>query len=335
MHVSSPYSSRLRSTSRSDTSISSSEWVDARRFLLKLLLFALPCLIYPLFIYVVDPFNFLNPHSPVSNEAKQRTAAKLNPFFWKMNLFAKKPAANILLGDSTIRSLRPEKIQELTGEEYFNFAYGGGTLKEAANTFWFAAQSIKLRRVYIGINLIHYNDAAYDDRTGFFIRMQQRPANYFFDRTVLQSALYATYSELTRTDPEIGVPHINRETGWRETLESNARVYRDFTYPTKYRQELMKIVQYCKEHEIEVFFLILPSHVDLQRLRNEYKLEQTRDQIKRELSEMAPVYDFDFENELTSNQNNFKDPIHYTDQVGDLLVYEIWGGHLQHGRKLP
>lgn len=290
---------------------------------------------YPLFIYVVDPFNFLNPHSPVSNEAKLRTAAKLNPFFWKMNLFMKKPVANILIGDSPILSLRPQKIQELTGEEYFNFAYGGGTIREAANTFWFAAQSARLRKVYIGINLIHYNDAAYDDRTGFFLRMQQRPASYFFDRTVLQSALYASYSAMTQTDPEIGVPRINRETGWSETLSSNAKVYRDFKYPAKYRQELMKIVRYCKEHEIEVFFLILPSHVDLQRLAGEYRLEQTREQIKRELSEMAPVYDFDYESELTTNKDNFKDPIHFREQVGDLLVQEIWGGNLQHGRKLP
>lgn len=283
---------------------------------------------------MVDPFNFLNPHSPVSNEAKLRTAAKLNPFFWKMNLFTKKPVANILIGDSPVLTLRPEKIQELTGEEYFNFAYGGGTIREAANTFWFATQSVKLRKVYIGINLIHYNDAAYDDRTGFFLRMQQRPASYFLNRTVLQSALYATYSEMTHTDPAIGVPRINRETGWQETLASNAKVYRDFKYPAKYKQELMKIVRYCKEHGIEVFFLILPSHVDLQRLAGDYRLEQTREQIKLELSEMAPVYDFDYENELTINKDNFKDPIHFKEQVGDLLVQEIWGGQLQHGRKL-
>lgn len=252
-----------------------------------------------------------------------------------MNLFSKKPVANILLGDSPVLSLRPDKIQEVTGEEYFDFAYGGGTIKEAIDTFWFATQFIKLRKVYIGINLIHYNDAAYEERTESFIKIQRRPATYFFDRTVLQSALYATYNELTRIDPQIGVPHIDRETGWQETLRSNARVYRDFIYPTKYRQELIKIVQYCKEHEIEVFFLILPMHVDLQRVANEYKLGNAREQIKRELSMMAPVYDFDYENELTANKDNFKDPIHFTDQVGDLLVYEIWGGKLQHGRRYP
>lgn len=308
----------------------------ARRFLAKLLLFALPLFVlYPLFIYVADPFNFLNPYSPVSNEAKLRTSAKLNPFFWKMNLFMKKPAANILLGDSPVLNLRQKKIQELTGEEYFNFAYGGGTIKEAADTFWFAAQSLKLRKVYIGINLIHYNDAAFEQRTETFRRIEQSPATYFFDRTVLQSALYSTYSELTQTDPAIGVPRISRERGWRETLGSNARVYRDFIYPAKYRQELMKIVQYCKENGIEVYFLILPSHVDLQRLANDFKLEKAGEQIRQELSAMAPVYDFDYENELTTNKENFKDPIHFTDQVGDLLVYEIWGGKLQYGRRYP
>lgn len=252
-----------------------------------------------------------------------------------MNLFMKKPVANILLGDSTMMSMRPQKIREVTGEDYFNFAYGGGTLQEAISTFWFATQLVKLRKVYVGINLIHYNDAAYEDRTQSFIRIQQRPATYFFDRTVLQSALYATYTDLSDVDPAIGVPRIDHETGWRETLSSNAKVYRDFSYPTKYRQELMKIAQYCKEHEIEVFFLILPSHVDLQRLANDFKLEGARNQIIRELSAMAPVYDFDYENELTINKDNFKDPVHFTDQVGDLLTYEIWGGKLRYERRYP
>jgi hypothetical protein len=320
---------------RSDSSTSSSERRDARKFFSRLLLFALPLLLYPLFIFVVDPFNFLNPHSPVSDEAKLLTAAKLNPFIWKMNMFMKKPVANILLGDSTVGTLRTQKIQELTGEDYFNFAYNGGTFKEAVNTFWFAAQSAQLRKVYIGINLIHYNDAAYEDRTESFVRIERFPVTYFFDRTVLQSALYATYTELTHSDPAIGVPRIDRETGWRETLRSNANAYRDFSYPVRFRQELLKIVQYCREHAIEIFFLILPSHADLQHLVKDFKLEDAHDQIIRELSAMAPVYDFDYETEITTNKDNFKDPIHFTDQVGDLLVNEIWSGHLEHGRKYP
>lgn len=320
---------------REGSSTTSSERRDARKFLSRLLLFALPLLLYPLFIYVVDPFNFLNPHSPVSDEAKLLTAARLNPFIWKMNMFLKKPVANILLGDSTVVTLRAEKIQELTGEEYFNFAYSGGTFKEAVQTFWFAAQAVPLRKVYFGINLIHYNDAAYEDRTESFIRIERFPVNYFFDRTVLQSAIYATYTELTHSDPAIGVPRIDRETGWRETLRSNANTYRDFSYPVKFRQELLKIVEYCREHAIEIFFLILPSHVDLQHLAKDFKLEEARHQIISELSEMAPVYDFDYENEITTNKDNFKDPIHFTDQVGDQVVQEIWSGKLEHARKYP
>src|SRR5215213_3410926 len=209
MHVLSSSSSQQYSTSHRDLSISSSERMQARKFLLRLIFFALPFFLYPLFIFVVDPFNFLNPHSPVSEETKLRTAAKLNPFFWKMNLFSKKPVANILLGDSTMLNLRPSKIQEITGEEYFNFAYGGGTFEEAINTFWFATQFLKLRKVYIGINLVRYNDSAYEDRTKVFINMQRRPVAYFLDRTVLQAALYSMYSTLTRLDPELGGPHFD------------------------------------------------------------------------------------------------------------------------------
>jgi hypothetical protein len=235
-----------------------------------------------------------------------------------------------------VMSLNTKKIREVSGEDYFNFAYGGGTFQEALSTFWFANHFIKLRKVYIGINLQHYNDADIQDRTQSFINIQQQPSVYFFDRTVLQSAVYATYTDLTHVDPEIGVPRTNRETVWRETLGGIAKVYRDyFSYPTKYRQELMKVVQYCKEHEIEVFFLILPSHVEMQRLLNDFKLVGARDQIVRDLSAIAPVYDFDYENEITTNKDNYKDPIHFTDQVGELIVSEIWGGKLQYARRYP
>jgi len=81
-----------------------------------------------------------------------RTAYPLNYCLWKMPAFARHPASNLLLGDSRMDALKSERVKELTGTDYFNLAYGGATIREIIESFWFASRHASVSRVYIGIN---------------------------------------------------------------------------------------------------------------------------------------------------------------------------------------
>lgn len=298
------------------------------------LLFSLPLCLYAAFILVVDPFNFVGVSRAVPDDVKLRTAFQLNPCLWKMNEFNRRPQPNILLGDSRMMLLRAERIKELTGEDFYNFAYGGASLREMIDTFWFAARREPLRKVYVGLNLTVYDDYNYTERTKTYTTVARDPALYFVNRTVLQSAVYAAYSRLARADLKIGVPTEDRETFWGEQLErGNAGYYRSYVYPSNYRRELEQVAAYCREHGIELAFVIFPSHVEAQRLVGEYRLDDAARAMRRDLAALAPVYDFDYENQITLDRANYDDPNHFVKPVGDQLIREVWLGQLRYARK--
>jgi hypothetical protein len=320
--------------SRSSSSTSSSETAGVRRLLRRALLFSLPFCLYALFIFFADPFNFLGSPSPVSREVKLQTAFQLNPCLWKMSEFKKQPHENIMLGDSRMMALRPEQVKEITGEDFYNFAYGGASLQEISDTFWFATRHAQLKKVYVGLNLTVYNDYNYTERTKAFANVEQNPALYFVNKTVLQSALYGVYSQLAHADLKIGVPTVDREAFWREQLfHGNEGYYRNYVYPTKYKQELEKIARHCREHGIKLSFIIFPSHLDAQRLIGQYHLEPANEGFRKDLAALAPVYDFDYENEITSHKENFNDPNHYVKSIGDQLIREVWLDQPRYARK--
>src|SRR5580692_5668694 len=109
------------------------------RFLKRLLIFSIPMVIYCGLIAVIDPFDYLHTVSVISPAVKTTTARALNECFWKMNQYDRHPVSSILLGDSRMDAMPTDKLTRVTNREYFNFAFGGGSLNEIIDTFWFAA----------------------------------------------------------------------------------------------------------------------------------------------------------------------------------------------------
>lgn len=282
----------------------------------------------------MDPFDFVGAPSLVPREVKERTASQLNPCLWKMIRFERDPAPNILLGDSRMNAISAERLRELTGEEYYNFGYGGGSLKEAVDTFWFAAERAELKSVYIGLHLSSYNDYNYTERTKLYESVARNPALYLVNRTVLQAAVYDAYSHAAGEDLRLGAPAVGREEFWRDYLENVlGNYYRNYVRPERYRQELERIARHCRERGVRLTFVIFPSHVEAQRRVRDFRLESQNDALRRDLSALATTYDFDFENEITTRRENYTDPVHTVGAVNELLIREIWLGQRRVGRE--
>lgn len=304
------------------------------RFLARLVIFSIPIVIYCGVIALIDPFDFLNVVQIISPAVKASTAKALNVCFWKMNQYDHHPVSSILLGDSRMDAMPTDKLSKVTNREYFNFAFGGGSLNEMIDTFWFASRRTKLTDVYIGLNLNVYNDYNYTDRTATYKSIRNDPALYFVNRTILQAAAYEVYSQLTDTDLKIGVPQMSREAFWRNTLDVlTARYYTNYVYPVKYRAELRRIAAYCKENHINMNFIIFPTHVDLQNRIRDFHLEPANEQFRSDLAAMAPTYDFDYVNDLTLQKDNFNDPYHYRPPIADIMIAEIWQGQAGYSRR--
>jgi len=301
----------------------------------RLLLFSVPFLLYALCIYLIDPFNFLGGPSIISTEIKKRTAYPLNYCLWKMPEFARNPSPHLLLGDSRMDALKSERVKELTGTDFFNLAYGGGTLREIVQSFWFASRHANLNRVYIGLNFNLYTDYEQLDRTAEVLAIERAPALYFINRTVLKGAAFSVAGKWLNYDPRIGAVEEDRETFWKSQLGPLTEAfYIRYVYPRKYYGELEKISLYSRQHGVDLSFIIFPTHVELQNRVRDFGLEQQYASFKQDLGSLAPTYDYDYPNEMTANKDNFSDPYHCRHECTDEIIQEVWSGHLKYGRLL-
>ena len=300
-----------------------------RRFTLKALALACPFLLVAMLIIIIDPYNFWGVSKVISDDIKVKTSVALNPCLWRMIEYRRSPRPNILLGDSRMGALSQDEISRMSELPYFNFYYGGASLNEMIDTFWYAASLTKLRNVYMGVNFVLYNDYNYTARTEAVKALFDNPLLYFTNRSVLKTAFYNARMALSGRDPKIGVPSVSRDEYWRQML--NIGYYRQYVYPIRYRKQLKLISEYCRNNSINLHFIIFPTHVDMQARINHYNLKNEYDKYKRELAELGTTYDYDYKNELTVNAGDYRDPIHFTPRITSVLIREIWLGPMRIG----
>lgn len=284
--------------------------------------------------FIVDPFN-MNDLFHFGFD-KKLISYRSNYRLYKIIEFNKHPIANILLGDSRMEALRTDLIDAATGQEYFNFAYGGGTLYEAIDTFWYAASIVKLKNVYIGINFNTYNKMYGLTLVPEAIDIARRPLTYYASPFIAKISLYNIIYHVSGVNLASEHPPMSKEAFWAQRLgEATDHYYGTYIYPQDAVDELRKIKQYSIDNGIALTFVIFPTHVELQRKVEEYGLEQEYVRYKSDLASIAPTIDFDYPNAWTEDRQLFIDPYHTDSELMPALIDEIWGRHLHFGKMLP
>ena len=249
---------------------------------------------------------------------------------WKLIEYKRNPSPNIILGDSRALYIEPEKIQKIVNEQYFNFAYGGGTLSEIIDTFWYCAQSCKLKNVYIDINFNRYNAIETRNRFVHALKLTRNFLGYVFNKTTFLALCNNLYCKFVNKRFKVGKPKFDKARFWQKKLTDSAKYfYSKYVYPKKYHDELVKIASFCHENNIKLVFFIPPTHVDLQEYIIKYKLEEENERFKRDLAALGDVYDFNYRNKLTEDVDNFADPFHVHNQ-NEVIVPEVWGNQLHY-----
>lgn len=318
-----------------NSSISNSETANFRRMAKRLLWLSAPFLLAAAFILIVDPYNYFNFSRVIADDAKSSVAAVINPTFWKLNKYERTGGNRILLGDSRMIAMETETIKRATGEDYVNLAYGGGNARETIETFWLAAKKNRLEKVYIGINLDKYNDYEIVDRTIIYRVTRENSFLYFLNPDIWNAAYYNSEIYLTGRKFNIGTPNMTKADFWAEAVAAETSYYQKYTEPRKYREDFRKIAEYCRANRIELKFVIFPTHVALQRLIDETKVRPQRDAMLNDLSEFGDVYDFDWENEMTRDSQNFPDPFHFNREIAAEIVGDIWNSTGKYAKFYP
>ena len=250
---------------------------------------------------------------------------------FKLIDFTRSPKRNIALGDSRTNSLF--NLTEFNN--YYDLAFGGGSLNEVIQTFWYAADHTELDTVLIGISFNLYNKY----NTRFWVEETiERKKNFFsyaFNKYTLESSFLIVKKLLLNEQSEIGIPQSTRDEFWNYQINETAeKFYSQFLYPDNYFRDLKRISEYCKKENIHLIIWIPPSHIDFQNRINDFGLTKAQEEFKNQMRQIADVFDFDFSSELTRDKSNFKDPLHFTDEIGHQIYREMFQGHLKYARYL-
>ncbi|MFO7671470.1 MAG: hypothetical protein R6W31_17560, partial [Bacteroidales bacterium] len=120
-----------------------------RKFLINIGIISITLATYLIIIALIDPYNYLNVSKLVDASVKKSISEEVAPHMYKLLDFEHNPRRNILLGDSRSNSL----YYTLDPSKWANMTYGGGSLKEMIQTFWWVVEKQELDTVLIGINL--------------------------------------------------------------------------------------------------------------------------------------------------------------------------------------
>jgi len=288
------------------------EIASLRLFLKKGAIFVVPFLLYAALMVALDPFEYFGISHLIDHQIKRKTAGKLHYTLWKSIQFLKDPRPNLLLGDSRMDLVSVSTVEQLTGERYFNFSYGGGTIPEMVDTFWFADRHVELHKVFIGIGFINFNRFQNMNRFTESSAILKNPLLYLTNRIVAKAAVYAVLSQIRGAPLAIEKPPMDREAFWRHQLgPATAAHYNRFKYPPEHLEALRKVAARCAEEGIQLTFVIPPSHVELQAKIAEFGLTKLADRFRRDLRSLGRVVDFDFPNAYTRDRANFSDPYHF------------------------
>lgn len=108
----------------------------------------------------------------------------------------------------------------------------------------------------------------------------------------------------------------------------NPAFYKDFYLSDDLLAVLENVIETCRQHDIELQLFISPIHASQLEAIYASGLWPAFEQWKREVSRMAPVWDFSgydsISTETIHNQmQNFSDSAHYRKEVGDLILNRL------------
>ncbi|MBN1182928.1 MAG: hypothetical protein JXB49_11615 [Bacteroidales bacterium] len=291
------------------------------KFIKKSLFFITPFCTYLVLILLIDPYSYYG-YSVISIDKKSDIACSVEPHLYQILHFQNAPTHNILLGDSRTNAL----AKQFNPSEWSNLSYGGGSIKEIIQTFWFASKTVELDTVIIGINFNLYNAF---NKSFWVEETLERTANFFSYSTnkyVFESSLLIIKNLFVKDKIERNKPNMSKKDFWDFQLNRAKMFYEKYAYPDYYSRELAHISEYCKTNGIKLIFYIPPTHIELQKRVKDFHLEKYEFKFKEDLAGTGTVYDFDYPNDITKNKDNFEDPFHFNDSIAKIVKKEITTG---------
>jgi hypothetical protein len=305
------------------------------KFFKDILLILLPLVLWSLFVVLIDPYNYFNISSLMSTAVKEKNSKNVNEILYNVIEYTHNPGDNLLIGDSRINYLPVNEIESISGEKYKKLVIPSAKLNEIFDMVYLANSTIKLRHIIIGINFTMMNEYAYADRIRNVKEILHNPLKYIFNRNIAQACYYVIKAKILNKNVET-IPPMTREEWWKFFIETKSfEWYGKYRYSEKLSNNLIALDNFAKENNIELTLIDVPLNTEFRNKLVVYGLSEDEKNFKSTLGKLnAKVVDFDYENIITNNKDNFVDPIHTKLTIGHIIVNEVMKDSLVIGRRL-
>jgi len=295
-----------------------------KKLFVKLALFSIPFVIYLLIVGVVDPFSYFKSNDIVKIEVKDKISKHVEPHLYKMIAFDNNPTTNIIIGDS--RSNRFYESISVHSNKWSPLGYGGASLNEVLDTFeWLVDKEFKVDTLLVGINFNLYNK--YNKRMWVeeTIERKSNPFSYAFSSYTARSTFLILKDHITGKSDTIGKPKVSRAKFWDTSVKRyGSKFYAHYAYPEYSFQRLSAMASYCKQKNIELIFWIPPCAKEINDIIDEYGLTLENERFINDIKSLGKLHDFNSDESITSQRDNFTDPSHFNKQIGEKIYQEIF-----------
>lgn len=300
----------------------------ARRFLIQCFLLALPVLALFASVAVIDPYCLFHRGGPIPYALKEKNlyhSGRTMPFsnmLWKLIDFRRTPVQNILLGDSRLSYFDMRKLEQVSGEAYFNFGIPGGNYGTIDDLFAYADSLTTLRNVYVQVSFRGINASQNFDIYKEPAAILDKPWSYVYNRRVLEATGLNVISHVAPKSLVYDAPAPDQ---WRQVLEAERLSAEHFAPDTTVYLRLRHIAERCRAKKITLMFVEYPIHPDLRAINVAVGLEPLRARYLEELRDIAPLIDLDRPGLFPTDRSFWRDPLHLTTEAQRLLIDKVWG----------
>ncbi len=123
-------------------------------------------------------------------------------------------------------------------------------------------------------------------------------------------------------------PHISLDRqlppSFEKQVTKNAKSdWETFKFSSDYWNKLIEIAHWCNKNDIKLIFFIPPTIAEMQQQITNYGYSEANHKLRVDLSQIAPVVDFDFNNAVTQNLENFNDAYHFNYKLAKSIIGEL------------
>lgn len=274
--------------------------------------FAVLALIF-LFNYVVDPFQYNGVR--LLRLEREEISRPISRNVLAASQFRNFSGDTVIFGDSVMRSLPADAYGQSAGVNAFNFSIGGASLVDMADVVDYVRQRRPAVRTFIlGIPFREFDDsrmrATFVQNAGIVANSVSVNTSAVSLRASFENLLFAATGVRLSSD----VPTADRDTFWRQSLDSAAAQMRWRIGSTAIRQRLLDAVCALAGDGARVIIVAPPAHRDVRAIWLAEAGDSYRD-YKAWLRSLGTVYDFDIDSPLTADADNFHDPLHVRPEI--------------------